>query len=168
MEITIQIIISLIIVILIQFSLILTLIYRYTTQDRHIENSGLKKGSSMPHVVLEHVNGESVDLAKNYSNTKYLLFVDLDCRQCSKIISSLEAFDKKYLEKLKIILKKTEDNLSTSKIKKYVNQSYFILDDTLHNRLNVSGFPFIFKIDSKGTIEEKGYVTKNTLIDYMI
>lgn len=161
-----QIILSLFIIVFIQM-LILVIIIRKLSITKKVKD-GIDLGDKIPYIQFEDANGNIGVINSDFlTNIGLLLFLDTSCNECSKVINSLNVINKKYLNKIKIVFVKSENNFKKIVDHYLKDYSIFIETDIMFNNFKINGFPFFVKFDSNGKVTDKGYVSKYNLIDYV-
>lgn len=165
--INIQIVVALVIInfiyIIIHFFIIFHLKNRFKVRF------GPSIGQSISQVEISDINQNKSLLNNVLGNKKsLLLFVDMDCDHCNKIINSLKLINRSGLSQIQFLLANTEENIRGVKEKNLEGNFYFLDENVLFNSMNIKGFPFFIEIDNKNVIENKGYASSNVIIEYLL
>ncbi|HDX9647838.1 hypothetical protein CN936_19260 [Bacillus cereus] len=166
MDINHQIIISLLIIITIQTALHIITILKLKWGQ--VVQGGLEIGDKIPNVDFNNVDGDIKGIYDNVlGNKNTLVFLDLDCKECNKVFSSLDVFNISYLSEIKLVLIKTEKNFKYMSNSVYKDRALFIDEDIIINQFNIDVFPFAMRVDESGKVEENSHITKENLINYI-
>lgn len=124
------------------------------------------------HIILKTVNGQEIDIDSYKGNTPvYIKFWATWCMDCMKQMPHLEATQKKYKGKIKIIavnLGVNDDQSSVSNVIKKFNLSMDVVidkDGELAQKLNLIGTPYHVVVNRVGQVVYKGYVDTNPVDD---
>lgn len=127
------------------------------------------------HIILKTVNGQEIDIDSYKGNTPvYIKFWATWCRDCMKQMPHLEATQKKYKGKIKIIavnLGVNDDQSSVSNVIKKFNLSMDVVidkDGELAQKLNLIGTPYHVVVNRVGQVVYKGYVDTNPVDDAIL
>ncbi|MGY3312019.1 hypothetical protein ACV242_000515 [Peribacillus simplex] len=148
--------------------LIIHIVVIQRLKKANIVNEGLEIGNSIPSVVLEDFSGKQFKFDSSKSEDNQLLIIlDLDCKECNKMFKSLDVYNQLYLKNVKLVFLKSEFNLLEITKSAYKNHSFFLEKEVILNQFKISSFPFYLNLDKKGTVLDRGYISKNNLIDFI-
>lgn len=159
-----QIIVSLFIIIIVQMSLHIYVIRKFKSTSN--EKDGPNIGQKFPFVSYENYNGELKNIDNNFfNNGNSFIFLSLNCSVCKLLLESLDLYKDEYLEKVRLVLLKSEYHLRD--MRKYEEKIMILEEETIKNVFNIRSFPFIIKVNDEGEVQRKGYLTRNNLIDFI-
>lgn len=162
-----QIAVSLIIIIFIY--IILQFFIVYHLKNRFKVKSGPPIGQCISELEILDVNQNKVKLNNVLKKGKNLiLFVDMDCDHCNKIIDSLKLMNSSVLSEIQFLLADTGENLKGVKEKNIDANFYFLNEEEIFVNLNIKGFPFYIEADNNNVIKKKGYASSNVIIEYLV
>ncbi|MDN3233548.1 redoxin domain-containing protein [Priestia megaterium] len=162
-----QIIISLILIIVCYISLQCFTIY--VLKNAKKVRSGPALGERIHDLEVINVNQKKIKFSTLLdSQSKLILFVDMDCTHCKSIIQSLNLFNNNVLKNVEFFTVNSKENLEQLK-QINTNQDFYLLsEEDMFEKLKVQFFPFYIEVDRNKIVQKKGYASNNTIIEYVI
>ncbi|PFN00484.1 hypothetical protein [Bacillus cereus] len=162
-----QIELSLIIIIFIYTIFHIWIIFHL--KNRYKVKSGPAIGQPIPEIEILDIDRKTMQLNNRLQGEKnLLLFVDMDCEHCNKIINSLKLMDSSVLNNIHFLLSESDENFNILKDRGIRGNFYFLKEEDIFLHLNIKGFPFFLDIDSNNVIEKKGFATTSVIVEYLI
>lgn len=150
-------------IIFVQSSIIFLVIKKFSKNNKFVESTGVPIGTNVLNVIDTYLASSD----KKMGNSHYLLFVDVECQQCKRILEAFPLLDNTVSSLFSIIVREEQakDNLYNNI---YHDLSFnYLPDNVIFGSLRVKAFPYFMKIDKDGNLENKSYATRGNLLEYL-
>ncbi|MEK4865892.1 hypothetical protein NSU10_16815 [Bacillus sp. FSL E2-8895] len=162
-----QIIVTLLLILVVQCLMHIAVILKLKSK-KNIK-IGPRIGGNIKNLSYEKSNQEIKNIYDDIKETKNIfIFLDLNCTECNKLFYSLDAIKKEYLNNVRLILIEEDCNLESIDKNEYKNQIRFMKEETIMKELEINVFPFLIQVDNEGELQDKNYIGKSNVMQYIV
>lgn len=158
---------SFLLILLIIQTLFYFLIYYRLNRNNNVKE-GIEIGSPLSEINIDIGNGGR-DLLNEiiHRDARVFVFLDMNCTECNKLLNVLNIIKIERLEGFRLIITKSEDNMS--KICEYslFEKSFFLDLDTIKEIFNIRSFPILMKFDKNAVVIDKSYASTEKILQYV-
>ncbi|HDR7002941.1 MULTISPECIES: hypothetical protein [Bacillus] len=167
MDVNEQILVTLLLILVVQCLMHIAVIMKLKSKKKL--KIGPRIGENIKNLSYEKNNQAIKNLYDDIKETKNIfIFLDLNCKECNKLFYALDAIKKEYLNNVRLILIEEDYNLESIEKNEYKNQIRFMKEETIMNELEINAFPFLIQVNNEGELQDKNYIGKSNLMQYIV